>query len=151
MDKGNYSTYLSPHYQKKNSKLGFLFSVLGSMVSKNICKLCHKFKNAKKLPKLTWSWQNTLDIVHTKQSDTISTVHTIQYDSTSTLHTIQSDSISKVHTIQFDSTSTLYTIQSDSFSTVHTIQYDSNSAVHTQQSDSTSTSTAHTLECYSTN
>ena len=48
MDKGIYSTYLSPHFQKI-SKLGFLFSFLGSMVSKNICKLRHKFKNAKKL------------------------------------------------------------------------------------------------------
>ena len=40
------------------SKLKFLFSVLGSMVSKNICKLRHKLKNAKNLPGLTWSWQN---------------------------------------------------------------------------------------------
>ena len=31
------------------SKLEFLFSVLGSTVSKNICKLCHKFK---KMPKI---------------------------------------------------------------------------------------------------
>ena len=30
------------------SKLDVLFSVLGSMVSKNICKLHHKLKNAKK-------------------------------------------------------------------------------------------------------
>ena len=28
------------------------------MVSKNICKLRHKLKNAKNLPELTWSWQN---------------------------------------------------------------------------------------------
>ena len=35
-----------------------MFSVLGYMVSKNICKLCHKLKNAKNLPELTWSWQN---------------------------------------------------------------------------------------------
>ena len=40
------------------SKLEFLFSVPGSMVSKNICKLRHKLKNAKNLPELTWSWQN---------------------------------------------------------------------------------------------
>ena len=40
------------------SKLEFLFSVLGSMVSKNICKLRHKLKNSKNLPELTWSWQN---------------------------------------------------------------------------------------------
>ena len=40
------------------SKLEFLFSVLGSMESKNICKLRHKLKNAKNLPELTWSWQN---------------------------------------------------------------------------------------------
>ena len=37
------------------SKLKFLFSVLGSMVSKYFCKLRHKLKNAKNLPKLTWS------------------------------------------------------------------------------------------------
>ena len=36
----------------------FLFSFPGSMVSKNICKLSHKLKNAKYLPELTWSWQN---------------------------------------------------------------------------------------------
>ena len=53
---GNHSTYMSPHYQKV--KLEFLFSVLGSMVSKRICKLCHKLKNALNLHKLTWSWQN---------------------------------------------------------------------------------------------
>ena len=35
--------------------LNFLLSVLGSIVSKNICKLRHKLKNAKKLPELTWS------------------------------------------------------------------------------------------------
>ena len=40
------------------SKLEFLFSVLGSMFSKNICKLRHKLKNSKNLPELTWSWQN---------------------------------------------------------------------------------------------
>ena len=40
------------------TKLILLFSVLGSMVSKNICKLHHKLENAKKLPELTWSWQN---------------------------------------------------------------------------------------------
>ena len=39
------------------SKLEFLFSVLGSMVSKNIWKLRHKLKNAKNLLELTWSWQ----------------------------------------------------------------------------------------------
>ena len=42
------------------SKLEFLFSVLGSMVSKNICKLRHKLKNAKNLPELTWSWQKKI-------------------------------------------------------------------------------------------
>ena len=53
---GHYSTYLSPHYQSSFfSKIKFLFSVLGSMVSKNICKLCHKLKNANYLPELTWS------------------------------------------------------------------------------------------------
>ena len=40
------------------SKLEFLFHVLGSMVSKNICKLRHKLKNVKNLLKLTLSWQN---------------------------------------------------------------------------------------------
>ena len=40
------------------SKLEFLFSVLGSMVFKNICKLRHKLKNSKNLPELTWSWPN---------------------------------------------------------------------------------------------
>ena len=40
------------------TKLNFLFSVLGSLVSKNICKLRNKLKNAKSLPELTWSWQN---------------------------------------------------------------------------------------------
>ena len=40
------------------SKLEFLFFVLGSMVSKNICKLHQKLKNSKHLPELTWSWQN---------------------------------------------------------------------------------------------
>ena len=40
------------------SKLEFLFSVLGSMMSKNMCKLRHKLKNPKNLPKLTSSWQN---------------------------------------------------------------------------------------------
>ena len=37
------------------SILEFLFSVLGSMVSKNICKLRHKLKNSKNVPELTWS------------------------------------------------------------------------------------------------
>ena len=37
------------------SKLEVLFSVLGYMFSRNICKLRHKFENAKYLPKLTWS------------------------------------------------------------------------------------------------
>ena len=56
---GNYSSYLSPQYQNSFfSKLEFLFSVLGSMVSKNICKLRHKLKNSKNVPELTWSWQN---------------------------------------------------------------------------------------------
>ena len=40
------------------SKLEFLFSVLGSMVFKDICKLRNKLKNAQKLPELTWSWKN---------------------------------------------------------------------------------------------
>ena len=47
---------LSKHFF--SSKLEFLFSVLGSMVSKNICKLRHKLKNSKNVPELTWSWQN---------------------------------------------------------------------------------------------
>ena len=52
----NYSAYLSPHYQNIFiSKLDFLFSVLGFMVSKNICKLRNKLKNSKNLPELTWS------------------------------------------------------------------------------------------------
>ena len=56
---GNYATCLSPYFQTDFfSKLEVLFSVLGSMVSRNICKLRHKFENAKYLPKLTWSWQN---------------------------------------------------------------------------------------------
>ena len=56
---GNYSTYLSPYYQNSFfSNLDFLFSVLGSMVSKNIGKLRHKLTKSKILPKLTWSWQN---------------------------------------------------------------------------------------------
>ena len=54
----NYSTYLSPHYQNSFSKHEFLFSVLGSNVSENICKLRHELKNANNLPELTWSWQN---------------------------------------------------------------------------------------------
>ena len=37
------------------SKLYFLFTILGSKVSRNMCKLRHKLKNAKSLPKLTWS------------------------------------------------------------------------------------------------
>ena len=46
---GNFSTYMSPHYQHSffSSKLEFLFSVLGSMVSRNMCKLRHKLKNFK--------------------------------------------------------------------------------------------------------
>ena len=52
---GNYSTYLSQHYQNFFSKFEFLFADLGSMVSKSICKLRHKLKNNKKLPELTWS------------------------------------------------------------------------------------------------
>ena len=36
------------------STLKYLFSVLDSMVSRNMCNL----KNAKNLTKLTWSWQN---------------------------------------------------------------------------------------------
>ena len=45
---GNNSTYLSPHYQNSFfSKLDFLFSVLGSMVSKKICKFRHKMKMPK--------------------------------------------------------------------------------------------------------
>ena len=35
-----------------------MFSVLGSMVSKNIGKLRHKLKKSKILPELTWSWPN---------------------------------------------------------------------------------------------
>ena len=55
---GNCSTYMSPLNQKSFFlNLNFCF-VLGSMVSKNIYKLRHKLKNAKNLPKLTWSWQN---------------------------------------------------------------------------------------------
>ena len=53
---GNYSTYLSPHYQNSFFLNLILFSVLGSMVSKNICKLRHKLKNSKNSPELTWSW-----------------------------------------------------------------------------------------------
>ena len=41
-----------------SSKIKFLFSALGSMMSRNMCKLRHKLKNAKSLPELTWSWQN---------------------------------------------------------------------------------------------
>ena len=37
-----------------NSHFCFFF-VLGSMVSKNICKMRHKLKNAKNLPEPTWS------------------------------------------------------------------------------------------------
>ena len=55
---GNFSTYHIPHYQNIFFQLNFLFCVLGSIVSKNMCKLRHKFKNAKNLPELTWSWQN---------------------------------------------------------------------------------------------
>ena len=47
-----------PTFTKKFFKLEFLFPVLDSMVSKNICKLRHKLKNSKNLPELTWSWQN---------------------------------------------------------------------------------------------
>ena len=55
---GNYSICMSPQYQNSFfSKLEFLFSLLGSMMSKNICKLRHKLKNAKNLHQLTWSWQ----------------------------------------------------------------------------------------------
>ena len=35
----------------------FLFSALSSMVSRNMCKLRHKLKNANNLPELFWSWQ----------------------------------------------------------------------------------------------
>ena len=42
---GNYSTYLSPHYQNSFSPNLNFFSVLVSLVSKNICKLRHKLKN----------------------------------------------------------------------------------------------------------
>ena len=49
---GNYSTYLSPHYQNSCFlNLKFCFFVLGSIVSINICKLRHKLKNAKNYPK----------------------------------------------------------------------------------------------------
>ena len=40
------------------SKIEFLFSVLGSMMSRNMCELRHTCKNVKNLPKPTWSWQN---------------------------------------------------------------------------------------------
>ena len=47
---------LSQHYQNSFFFLNLnFFSVLGSLVSKNICKLHHKLKN---LPELSWSWQN---------------------------------------------------------------------------------------------
>ena len=45
---GNHTTFLSLDYQTGFFKLKFLFSVLGSMVSKNISKLPQKLKNAKK-------------------------------------------------------------------------------------------------------
>ena len=43
----NFPTYLSPYYENNLSKLEFLFSALGSMVSSNMYKLRHKFNSAK--------------------------------------------------------------------------------------------------------
>ena len=42
------------------SKHEFLFSALGSMVSRNMCKLRHKFKKKKcqNFTQTHWSWQN---------------------------------------------------------------------------------------------
>ena len=45
------------------SKLELLVSVLGSMVSKNTCKLCHKLKNAKNLPNSLGHDKINLDII----------------------------------------------------------------------------------------
>ena len=54
-----FSTSLSPYYQNSFfSKVEFLFSALGFMKSRNMCKLCHKLKNANNLHEPTWSWQN---------------------------------------------------------------------------------------------
>ena len=68
---GNLFTYLSPQYQNSFfSELNFLFSVLGSMVSKIMCKLRHKLKNAQNLPELTSEFSGysslvcSVDIAH---------------------------------------------------------------------------------------
>ena len=54
------------------SKLEFLFSVLGSMVSKNICKLCHKLKMPRIYPNSLGHDKINLDVwLFSKLQDTI--------------------------------------------------------------------------------
>ena len=53
------STNRSPYYQNSFFlNFNFFLSAQGFMMSSNMCKLRHKLKYAKHLPKLTSSWQN---------------------------------------------------------------------------------------------
>ena len=55
-NKGSFFSHISDPTLSKQffSKVDFFVSVLGSMVSNNMCKLRHKLKKAKNLPELTW-------------------------------------------------------------------------------------------------
>ena len=50
--------FLRPHFQTVCSKQLFLFSILHSKMSINMCKMCHKVPNGKNLPSESPNFRN---------------------------------------------------------------------------------------------